>query len=161
MNILLRKAEIKDVPLIYQFIKELALFERAPNEVTITLQDLIKDGFGSNPIFEVILAYADNEPAGMAFYYNSYSTWKGKCLYLEDIIVKEEMRGKGVGKKLFEAVIEKAKSTDARRMHWQVLDWNSDAIEFYKKYGAFIDNTWLNGKFTYEKLQEMVIDNKE
>lgn len=152
MEITLRKAVKTDIPEILGLIKELALYECAPQEVTITAEDLEKDGFGENPIFEVIMAYADNEPAGMAFYYFSYSTWKGKCLFLEDIIVKEKFRRNKIGKILFEAVIEKAKEANAKRLHWQVLDWNEPAINFYKKYNAELDNTWINGKLTEKQI---------
>lgn len=153
MKISLRKAVKTDVPEILDLIRELALYERAPEEVTITAEDLEKDGFGSNPIFEVILAFNHEQLLGMAFYYYSYSTWKGKCLYLEDIIVKEQYRGNKIGKTLFEAVIKKAKEVNAKRMHWQVLDWNEPAINFYKKYDATLDNSWINGKLTEKQIQ--------
>jgi GNAT superfamily N-acetyltransferase len=158
MEITLRKAVKTDIPQILDLIKELAHYERAPHEVTITPEDLEKDGFSENPIFEVILAHTDNELGGMAFYYYSYSTWKGKCLYLEDIIVKEHLRGNRIGKILFEAVIAKAKECGAKRMHWQVLDWNEPAINFYRKYNAVLDNTWVNGKLTHEHLMDFEID---
>ena len=153
MKISLRKAVKTDVPEILDLIRELALYERAPEEVTITAEDLEKDGFGSNPIFEVILAFNHEQLLGMAFYYYSYSTWKGKCLYLEDIIVKEQYRGNKIGKTLFEAVIKKAKEVNAKRMHWQVLDWNEPAINFYKKYDTTLDNSWINGKLTEKQIQ--------
>jgi len=154
MKISLRKAVKTDVPEILDLIRELALYERAPEEVTITAEDLENDGFGSNPIFEVILAFDNEQLLGMAFYYYSYSTWKGKCLYLEDIIVKEQFRGNKVGKTLFEAVIKKAKEVNAKRMHWQVLDWNEPAINFYKKYDTTLDNSWINGKLTEKQIQD-------
>lgn len=152
MKITLRKADKNDIPEILGLIRELATYERAPQEVTVTAEDLEKDGFGDNPAFEVLLAFNDEQLLGMAFYYFSYSTWKGKCLYLEDIIVKEQFRGNKAGKLLFEAVIKKARETGAKRMHWQVLEWNEPAINFYKKYGAVLDETWTNGKFTEEQL---------
>ncbi|HNZ44061.1 MAG TPA: GNAT family N-acetyltransferase [Bacteroidales bacterium] len=152
MKITLRKAGKNDIPEILALIRELATYERAPQEVTVTAEDLEKDGFGDNPAFEVLLAFNDEQLLGMAFYYFSYSTWKGKCLYLEDIIVKEQFRGNKAGKLLFEAVIKKARETGAKRMHWQVLEWNEPAINFYKKYGAVLDETWTNGKFTEEQL---------
>lgn len=158
MKISLRKAVKADIPEILNLIRELALYERAPEEVTITEEDLERDGFGSNPIFEVLLAYDHEQLLGMAFYYFSYSTWKGKCLYLEDIIVKEQFRGNKVGKTLFEAVIKKAKEVNAKRMHWQVLDWNEPAINFYQKYSAVLDGTWINGKLTESQLKEFVVD---
>ena len=158
MEITLRKAVKTDIPQILDLIRELALYERAPHEVTITPADLERDGFSENPIFHVILAHLGDQLAGMAFYYYSYSTWKGKCLYLEDIIVKEHLRGRRIGKLLFEAVIAKAKESGAKRMHWQVLDWNEPAINFYKKYNAVLDNTWVNGKLTHEHLMDFTID---
>lgn len=144
----LRFAAESDIPEIYAMICELAEFEKAANEVSINLDDLKRDGFGKNPIFEVILAEESTNILGMAFYYFSYSTWKGKCIYLEDIIVKSAFRGKGIGKKLFLEVVKRAKETKAKRMQWQVLDWNSEAIEFYQNLGASIDSSWLNGRLT-------------
>lgn len=152
MNISLRNAQRDDIPTIIELIRELAIYERAPKEVTVTAADLERDGFGPNPVFEVILACNEDQVLGMAFYYFSYSTWKGKCLYLEDIIVKQQFRGNKAGKLLFEAVIKKAKETGAKRMQWQVLEWNTPAINFYQKYGAVLDDTWINGKFTEEQL---------
>ena len=155
MNITLRNAVKTDIPDILSLIKELALYERAPQEVTITAEDLMQDGFGENPIFHAIMADADGAVAGMAFYYFSYSTWKGKCMYLEDIIVKEHLRGNTIGTILFEKMIEIARQNKVKRLHWQVLDWNEPAINFYKKYDAVLDNTWVNGKLTDEQLQKM------
>ncbi|MFH0896118.1 MAG: GNAT family N-acetyltransferase [Bacteroidota bacterium] len=154
MNIQLRRAEEKDLPEVLSLIQELATYERAPKEVTVSLEDLRRDGFGENPIFEIILAEENNDVLGMAFYFFSYSTWKGKCIYLEDIIVREALRGKGIGKVLFEAVIERCKEVDARRFQWQVLDWNEPAINFYKKYNASIDPTWLTCRLTKEQIME-------
>jgi GNAT superfamily N-acetyltransferase len=154
MEIILRKAFENDLPVVLDLIKELAAYEKAPDEVTVTLEELKKDGFGNNPIFEIILAENKNEIYGMAFYFIAYSTWKGKCIYLEDIIVKEKYRGMKIGKLLFEAVILKCKEIKAKRMMWQVLDWNTPAIDFYKKYNASMDNTWLNGRFTEEQIKQ-------
>ncbi|HOY31561.1 MAG TPA: GNAT family N-acetyltransferase [Bacteroidales bacterium] len=153
MKISLRQAEKNDIPEIISLIKELAAYERAPKEVTVTAEDMEKDGFGDQPIFEVILAYHEKQLLGMAFYYFSYSTWKGKCLYLEDIIVKEQYRGQNIGKTLLDAVIKKAKEVNAKRLHWQVLDWNEPAINFYKKYDAVMDNTWINCKLTEQQIK--------
>ena len=133
-------------------IKELATFEKAPDEVTITLEDLKNDGFEGNPLFKIIIAEDENEIVGMAFYFISYSTWKGKCIYLEDIIVREKHRGKGYGKLLFEAVISKSKSFGAKRLSWQVLEWNEPAINFYKKYNASVNGEWLNGRLAEEQI---------
>jgi GNAT superfamily N-acetyltransferase len=153
MDISLRKARESDLPAVLDLIKELATYEKAPNEVTVTINDLKKDGFSENPIFEIILAESNKEIIGMAFYFYSYSTWKGKCIYLEDIIVKEVHRGKKIGKLLFEAVIMKCREVGAKRMQWQVLDWNTPAINFYKKYNASLDQTWVNGKLTENQIK--------
>lgn len=152
MEIKLRKATESDLSVVLELIRELATYERAPNEVTVTLDDLKNDGFGKNPIYEAILAEENGQVLGMAFYFYAYSTWKGKCIYLEDIIVKEKHRGRKIGKLLFEAVIIKCKEVKAKRMMWQVLDWNTPAINFYKKYDAVLDPTWVNGKLTEEQI---------
>lgn len=154
MHINLRKANESDIPAVIHLIKELALYEKAPQEVTITEEDLKKDGFGNNPVFEIILAENKNEIVGMAFFYISYSTWKGKCIYLEDIIVKQAFRGNKIGKQLFESVIVKAKEIGAKRMQWQVLEWNTPAINFYKKYNAGLDQTWVNGRLTEQQIKQ-------
>lgn len=156
MNINLRKANETDLPAVLDLIKELALYEKAPDEVTVTLNDLKNDGFGKNPIYEIILAEVNNEILGMAFYFYAYSTWKGKCIYLEDIIVREAHRGKKIGKLLFEAVILKCKEVKAKRMMWQVLDWNTPAINFYKKYNASLDQSWVNGRLTEKQINDFV-----
>ncbi|MCX7743472.1 MAG: GNAT family N-acetyltransferase [Flavobacteriales bacterium] len=148
----LRPAKKVDAPEILRLIKLLAEYEKAPHEVTNTVEDIIRDGFGENPIFWVIVAEADQRIVGMSLWYIRYSTWKGKCLYLEDIIVEEPYRGKGIGKALFEATIHAAKNMQAKAMVWQVLDWNTPSIEFYKKYGCELDNTWINCKLTEEQL---------
>ncbi|HCQ29613.1 MAG TPA: GNAT family N-acetyltransferase [Flavobacteriales bacterium] len=150
MAITLRNATPEDIPEVLALIKELAAFEKAPQEVTITQEQLLKDGFSDNPLFWIILAEENNEVIGMSFYYIRYSTWKGKCLYLEDIIVKEKHRGKGAGKILFEETLKRAKEMDAKLMVWQVLDWNKPAIEFYKKYNAELDDEWINCKIRLE-----------
>lgn len=155
MAITLRKATKQDIGTIYALIKELAVYERAPLEVTVTLADLENDGFGEHPIFEVILAEENNTVLGMAFYFYSYSTWKGKCIYLEDIIVTEASRGNGIGKLLFDAVVKKAGEIDAKRLQWQVLDWNEPAINFYKKYNASLDSTWLTCRLTSEQIKKL------
>ena len=153
MNITTRKATRQDIPDILSLIQELATYERAPKEVTITPADLEEDGFGNRPLFEAILAELNGKVVGMAFYFISYSTWKGRCLFLEDIIVNLEHRNKGIGTLLFDKVIEKAKEIGAKRLQWQVLEWNVPAIEFYKKYNANIDPEWLNGKLTEAQIK--------
>lgn len=140
----LRRAKQEDIPSILELVNSLALFEKAPDEVTATIQDYIENGFGANPIFFSFLAYDEGKLAGFALWYFRFSTWKGKRFYLEDLYVKDEFRGKGIGQKLIEACIEEAKHTKCTGMMWQVLDWNIPAIEFYKKYNAQFDGEWIN-----------------
>jgi N-acetylglutamate synthase-like GNAT family acetyltransferase len=155
MDIKIRKAEKTDIPAILELIKELAEYERAPQEVTITENQLLNDGFSKNPIFEVILAENNEDVLGMAFYFYSYSTWKGLCLYLEDIIVKNKYRGNGIGEILFKEVIKRAKEKETKRLQWQVLDWNEPAINFYKKkLNAVLDGEWINCKLTEQQIKE-------
>jgi GNAT superfamily N-acetyltransferase len=146
MDFNIRKASKNDLPEVLNLVKELAIYENAPEEVTIKLKDLEKDGFGDNPLFWIILAENSKGIIGMSFYFIRYSTWKGKCLYLEDLVVKEEYRGKKIGEALFEATIKTAKQIKAKQMNWQVLDWNEPAINFYKKFDAELDEEWINGK---------------
>jgi GNAT superfamily N-acetyltransferase len=155
METVLRKAELHDVANILKLIKELAVFERAAEEVDLTEEILRNDLFGTRPIIECVVAENDTAIIGIAVYYEKYSTWKGRCLYLEDIIVTQEYRGHGVGKKLFRAVANIAKIQNHGRMEWQVLEWNTAAIEFYKNFNAVIDPEWFNCKFTNEQLQSM------
>lgn len=149
MDFNIRKATKEDLPQVLELVKELALYEKAPEEVTITLQDLEKDGFGEHPLYWIILAENEQNILGMSFYYIRYSTWKGKCLYLEDIVVREEYRGQKIGKVLFEETIKAAKEMNAKLMTWQVLDWNEPAINFYKKFDAELDGEWINGKLRF------------
>lgn len=152
MDITYRKATKKDVPSILKLIKELAEYEKSPLEVTNTEEDMLKDGFGENPIFEAFLAEKNNEIIGLALFFISYSTWKGKCVYLEDIIVTESMRGIGIGQKLFDIVVVQAKKHNAKRLQWQVLNWNNPAINFYEKIGADLDDEWINCKLTEQQI---------
>jgi len=156
MSIKLRYAIKTDLPEVLALIRELATYERAPEEVTVTLEELERDGFCDKPIYEIILAEENGAIAGMAFYFYAYSTWKGKCVFLEDIIVKESLRGMGIGRLLFDAVVLKCKQVNARRMMWQVLDWNKPAINFYHKYDAVLDPSWVNGKLTAKQIQDFV-----
>ena len=148
MEIKIRKAISSDCERMMELVRELAIFERAPNEVTVTLEHFIETGFGKNPVWYALVAFADDDPnqkiIGISLWYIRYSTWKGTRLYLEDLIVTEEFRGKGVGKKLFDATVEEARQIGVSGMMWQVLDWNQPAIDFYKKYGADISSEWLN-----------------
>lgn len=149
----IRKGNKDDMLGVLQLIQELAVYENAPDEVEITETNLIEDGFGTNPLFECYVAEDNKQIVGLALFYYRYSTWKGKNLYLEDLVVKEEFRRKGIGSLLFEAVIKESKSKRAKRMEWQVLDWNEPAIEFYKKYKCQFDDEWTNCKFTFDQLQ--------
>jgi len=140
----LRRAEKSDIPLIFSLVKELAIFEKAPHEVTATEADYVENGFNENPLFDCFLIFEGNELAGFALWYYRFSTWKGKRFYLEDLYIKDEYRGKGYGKVLIEACIMEAKRTGASGMMWQVLDWNTAAITFYERYGVRFDGEWIN-----------------
>jgi len=150
-NITIRKAQAKDVQAIHAMIKALALYEKAPDEVEVTVKELEKDGFGPSPAYRCIVAEKDDEVVGFALYFIRYSTWKGRCVYLEDFLVNEEFRGLGIGGLLFDEMISIAKQLKVRLMTWQVLDWNEPAIGFYKKYNAEFDGEWLNGKIYFNR----------
>jgi len=154
MNILIRKGLKNDLPQALEMVKELAVYEKAPDEVTVTIAEMEENGFGKNPIFEFFVAELDNEIIGLALYYYKYSTWKGKCIFLEDIIVTEQNRKNGIGKKLFDEVVKVAKEQKVKRLEWQVLEWNEPAIMFYKKLNAHFDNEWINCKLTEEEIQQ-------
>lgn len=140
INLNIRKAEKEDVEDILKLLIELAVFEKEPNAVKITKEDLIKDGFQSSPKFECLLAEANKDILGLAFFTPRYSTWVGDTLHLEDLIVTEKMRGKGIGTLLYRSFLEEAKKRNVNRVEWSVLDWNTSAIDFYKKTGAIIDS---------------------
>lgn len=142
--IAIRRAVLEDCPRLLELIRELAEFELAPHEVTVTPQHFEDSGFGPHPVWWAFVATVAEKVEGFALYYIRYSTWKGQRLYLEDLIVTKEMRGKGLGKLLFERLLQEAKDGGFSGMVWQVLDWNEPAINFYKKYGAEIDSGWLN-----------------
>lgn len=144
VRISVRKALKSDMPAVLDLIKELALYENAPEQVFNTVEQLEEDGFGTNSTFECLVAEIENNVVGFALFFTTYSTWKGNCLYLEDICVKENLRRKGIGKKLFDAVLQIAKERKMKRLSWQVLDWNESAISFYKKYQTEFDNSWIN-----------------
>ena len=144
MSFLVRQSIPTDVSAIMRLIHELALFEKAPNEVIATEETLLKYGFGENPLFISWVAEMQGNVVGMALCYIRYSTWKGPVLYLEDLVVTENARGMGIGKALFEQCIDYAKNQNYSRMVWQVLDWNEPAIEFYRRYQASFESEWLN-----------------
>jgi GNAT superfamily N-acetyltransferase len=132
-----------DCDAVFQLIRELAQYEKLPHEVEIDAIQLEKDGFGATPLYGAIVAEFDGRIIGLALYYFRYSTWKGKRLYLEDLIVKEEYRRMGVGKSLFEKTMELSLSLGCNGMTWAVLDWNEPAIQFYKKFNSNFDSTWI------------------
>lgn len=141
----IRRAVEADCRQILDLVKELAVYEKAPNEVTVSLEQFTKSGFGEQPIWWAFVAEEDEAIIGFALYYIRFSTWKGERMYLEDFLVTEACRGKGVGKMLFDTLIEEAKQKNFNAIVWQVLDWNEPAINFYKKYQTKFDAEWLNG----------------
>lgn len=140
----IRLATAADCQQLLELVKELAQYERAPDEVTVSLDEFVDAGFGNNPVWEAFVAEVDGRIVGMSLFYIRYSTWKGRRLYLEDIVVTETMRGKGLGKLLFDETWKLCQSRKYSGMVWQVLEWNEPAIGFYKKYGATFDNEWVN-----------------
>jgi len=149
MQINIRRATKEDCPALLELIIELADYERAPQEVTVSLAHFEESGFGAQPVWWGFVAELDSVVVGFALYYIRYSTWKGQCLYLEDFLVTEQQRGKGIGALLFERIIQEAKEKGFRRMVWQVLDWNEPALNFYKKYDAKLDPEWVNGSIDF------------
>lgn len=150
MNI--RVAKKEDCLRLLELVNELALYEKAPQEVTVTLQEFEDAGFGEKPVWKAFVAEEDGLIVGFALYYIRYSTWKGCRMYLEDLIVTEAMRGRGVGKLLFDQLIVEARELGFSGMVWQVLDWNEPAINFYNKYQAAIEAGWLNASLSREQL---------
>ncbi|MEX0997148.1 MAG: GNAT family N-acetyltransferase [Flavobacteriaceae bacterium] len=140
MNI--RESKKEDMPQVLNLIKELATFEREPDAVVVTVEELEKEGFGENPLFKCFVAEVDKEIVGMALVYFRFSTWKGRTIHLEDLIVKEKMRGSGLGSALYQEVLKYAKSQGVKRVEWVVLDWNEGAIKFYERSGAKILKDW-------------------
>ncbi len=140
----IRRATKEDCPRLLELIKELAVYEKAPQEVTVTLQHFTESGFGAQPVWWAFVAEEAGIVQGFALYYIRYSTWKGQRMYLEDILVTEKMRGKGLGKLLFDRLVEEAREKKLNGIVWQVLEWNEPAINFYKKYQAKFDPEWIN-----------------
>ena len=142
----IRPATEADIPQAFGLVTELAVYELAADQVTNSAEQMLEDGFGPNPLFGLIVAEDDETGRliGIALYYFRYSTWKGKRLYLEDIVITESIRGNGLGKTLFDAVVQAARESNCTGMMWQVLDWNTSAVGFYRKYGTRFDDEWLN-----------------
>jgi len=152
MNAVIREARLADCSRILELINELAVYERAPEEVTVTLAEFEDAGFGQKPVWKAFIAELDETIVGFALYYVRYSTWKGCRLYLEDFIVTDSHRGKGIGKQLFDTIVLEAHQKGFNGMTWQVLDWNEPALNFYKKYEAGVEAGWLNGSLSKQQL---------
>jgi GNAT superfamily N-acetyltransferase len=154
MKFTIRRAVVADCAQMMNLIRELAVFEKAPDAVTVTQEHFIESGFGKNPVWQAFVAAVpaagtrQEKLVGLSLYYIRYSTWKGQRLYLEDLIVTHEARGKGIGKKLFDRTLQEAKDLRLNGMTWQVLDWNEPAILFYQHYGADVESGWLNCNLT-------------
>ena len=164
----IRKGNRNDMQAVLDLIQELAEFENEPDAVLVTVDDLVRDGFGPTPLFQVLVAEIDDDAnttsegkqiVGMALYYHRFSTWKGKTIHLEDLVVKEKMRGTGLGYALYSEILKQGKKDGVRRVEWNVLDWNTPAIEFYKKSGAKIMDGWLVVQMDEQGINEFV-DNK-
>ncbi len=152
----LRKAAPADVPVILDFIRALAIYEREPDAVSATEEGLLRDGFGSNPFYFCLIAEHDGAPAGFALYFFNYSTWMGQPgLYLEDLFVHPEFRGLGIGKALLQRVAAIAVENNCPRLQWEVLDWNTPAIDFYRAMGAEFLDEWRNVRITGEALARL------
>ena len=139
---IIRKGIPTDMHAVLSLIKELAVFEKEPDAVVVTEEDLVRDGFSPNPLFHCFVAEVNDRIIGIALYYYRYSTWKGKTIHLEDLIVKEKKRGIGAGMALYKEVIKQGKKDGVRRIEWAVLDWNQNAIDFYVKTGAKVLSDW-------------------
>lgn len=142
MEYTIRQAGPKDMPQVLELIKELATFEKEPDAVIITAEDLVKDGFGDKPLFTCFVAEVKGSIEGMALIYYRYSTWKGRTVHLEDLVVRQEMRGTGLGSALYNKVIDYSREQGVKRTEWVVLDWNTPAIDFYKRSGATVLKDW-------------------
>ena len=154
MELIIRDAEARDMPSVLQLIIELAVFEKEPDAVEVTTEELVEAGFGENKQFNCFVAEVEDEIVGMALVYFRFSTWKGRTLHLEDLVVKEKMRGKGVGSALYRKVMEYAHEEGVKRVNWVVLDWNTPAINFYKQTGATILSSWWQVEMEEPSLKE-------
>lgn len=155
---IVRKGHREDMPAVLELIKELAVFENEPDAVVVTIEELERDGFGSNPLFSTFVAEEDGEIIGMALFYYRYSTWKGKTIHLEDLIVTQSKRGTGAGSALYKEFMKNAKKEGVRRVEWNVLDWNTHAIEFYERSGAAILESWRTVQMHEEGITKFTLD---
>ena len=153
---IIREGLKKDMPAVLELIKELAVFEKEPQAVQVTITDLENDGFQENPLFHTFVAEVDNQIVGMALYYYRYSTWKGKTIHLEDLIVTQQFRGTGAGFALYSQIIKQGKIDNVRRIEWNVLDWNTPAIKFYEKTGAKILTDWKVVQIEQESINKFL-----
>ncbi|TBN01875.1 GNAT family N-acetyltransferase [Hyunsoonleella flava] len=142
MELIIRDSKREDMPHVLKLIKELAIYEKEPDAVEVTVEDLQNDGFGEHPQFHCFVAEINSQIEGIALVYNRYSTWKGRAIHLEDLIVSEKMRGYGIGSKLLDEVVKYSHSLGVKRINWEVLDWNEPAIKFYEKNGANVMRDW-------------------
>ena len=156
MSFIVRKAERQDMPQVLDLIKELAVFEKEPDAVEVTVEDLEKEGYGNNPLFHCFVAELDKKIVGIALVYYRFSTWKGRTIHLEDLIVSESHRGTGIGMALYKKVMEFADDNKVKRVEWNVLDWNTNAIEFYENTGAHILDDWRVVQMSKEGLDNFV-----
>ena len=159
MSVVVRKATKEDMPDVLELIKELAVFEKQPNAVQINIDTLVAEGFGNQPLFTCFVSLLEGQIVGMAFCYFRFSTWKGRSVHLEDLIVKESKRGQGVGMALYKRVMEYAASFNVKRVEWVVLGWNTPAIKFYEKTGATILKDWYLAQFDQEGLSNFISPN--
>lgn len=156
---IIRKAGIEDMKNVLDLIQELAIFENEPDAVVVTVDDLVKDGFSENPLFHCFVAEFENEIIGIALYYYRYSTWKGKTIHLEDLIVRKNNRGTGAGFALYKEIIRQGKRDKVRRIEWAVLDWNTSAIAFYEKTGAKVLDDWRVAQMNEEGIEQFLMRN--
>ncbi len=154
----IRQGTKEDLPRVLELVRELALYEKAPDEVTNTVQMMEEDGFGENPVFGFFVAVKEEtqQIIGISIFYYRYSTWKGRRLYLEDIVVTESERGYGAGKLLFDRTLQKCLDDNCTGMMWQVLDWNTPAINFYQKYGADLQSEWINCNLQSDEIRKIL-----
>ncbi len=156
MNVTVRNADKTDMPQVLELIKELAVFEKEPDAVEVTVAQLEEEGFGKNPLFTCFVAVIEDKIVGMALCYFRFSTWKGRTVHLEDLIVKEEMRGKGIGEKLYAEVLKFAYKNKVKRVEWAVLNWNTPAIKFYERTGATVLRDWYVVQMDEDALENYV-----